>query len=74
MPPVDEAAEEAAKLWQAPPLGFPSGIIRQNWNDTDNISMAPMRKDDTHESRSAKLWQARAVEQRSFRHLANNMT
>ena len=21
--------------------GFPSGIIRQNWNDTEKISMAP---------------------------------
>ena len=21
--------------------GFPSGIIRENWNDTENISMAP---------------------------------
>ena len=22
-------------------VGFPSGIIRQTWNDTENVSMAP---------------------------------
>ena len=29
-------------------FGFPSGIIRLNWNDTEK----PLRKDDTHKSRS----------------------
>ena len=26
-----------------PSVGFPSGIIRYYWNDTENISMAPVQ-------------------------------
>ena len=41
------------RVWGSiPPLrsGFPSEIIRQHWNDAENISMA-LLKDDTHTSR-----------------------
>ena len=31
--------------------GSSSGVVRQNWNGTEKITMAP-RKDDTHKSRS----------------------
>ena len=41
------------KVKRAPPSpqGFPSGIIRQNWNDAETIIAWPLRKDDTHKSR-----------------------
>ena len=37
-PQPPEGNADAAKLVA---LGFPSGIIRSNWNDTEKISMAP---------------------------------